>query len=132
MPIVIRSPLMELNNQVHVLCHRVAAETSGFDDRRAVEDGERPRHDERPAQQMPARTAEQETAQVFDHLKSFQPGLRQAYPYHAPVLGFAAVQYAHDPAAHHGVNGGIDDRVHQPQQGIAFEQAIGVQVAEVG
>ena len=27
--------------------------------------------------------------------------------------------------------GGIDDGVHQPQQGIAFQQAVGVQVAEV-
>jgi len=106
-------------------------ETSGLDYRLAMKHRERAGDHHRAADQVPAGASEEKAAQVLNHLKALQCMARQrhfrdlAFNYRAPV------EHAHQPAARHNLNAGAEHWAHQPEKGVAFQNAVGVQRAEI-
>ncbi len=79
----------------------------------------------------PSFSSDQERAQVFHHLNDLDAFPREAYPPNMPFFDFRAVQDAHDPAHAHNALRVSQHRDHDPQEGIPFQNRIGIHDAHI-
>ena len=93
--------------------------------------GEGAGDDQRAFHHVPSSAAVKEAAQILDNLEALQCGFGEADLDYAAVEDFTSVQDAHDASARHRVNGRGDDGPHQAQQGIALQNAVRIERAEV-
>src|ERR1700682_5417438 len=117
---------------VDVLGNGIVSEAARSNDRLAVQKAEAARSNKRRVQHAPARTSEQERANVFHDLASLQPARGQRHSFQTPVAQRASIGNAYDAAADHHILRGMNYRGHQPEQSVALDDGISVHSTEVG
>src|SRR5215212_4509045 len=96
---------LEAQYQLHILADGVVQIAAGGDDCFALKQAERSGDDDVPAESVPAEPAEQECAQILDHLNAGEQAGRHSGPYHPAVLHLRSVDNANCPAGGDDIGG---------------------------
>ena len=117
---------VEPYDQLDVLADGVARVPADRLDQRAPEEPERAGDDQQRVHPAPADPADQEGAEVLEHLQGRESAPGQADVVHAAVVDPTAVGDADDPAGRDDDVRLRHDRPHDPQEGVLLEDRVGV------
>ena len=116
---------MQPHDEIEVFHHTGRAVAVDGEHVLLAEQPERARDDEVPPQAIPSETAEQERAEVLDHLDAGEEAARHPGVGHAPVLHGAAIRHSNRPSDGGDV-AAQQERAREPQERVRLDEGVGV------
>ena len=122
---------MQPQHELQILGDRLGRKPTDCLDERTLEEAESSGNDRERIQAAPADPADEKRAEVFQNLKGRQPAPRQLLLHHEAVVDAAPVRDADGAARCDDDVGVVQDRLHDLEQGVLFEQRVRVDHAHV-